>query len=280
MSITPEQPLIPKIKYSAILSVISRGFHIDRRPLLEYRPITIETNVVPNAEGSALVRLGNTQVIAGVKMEIGTPFPDTPNEGVLIVNAEFVPAAAPTFEPGPPDENAIELARVIDRSLREPRAIALDKLAIIPGKKVWIIYLDIYVLDHDGNLLDASMLAAMSALATTRIPKIVSVNPETGEVVVDKKVREEKLPLNKFVATVTVNKIENYLLVDPVQEEESIASARLAISVSDDGAIVGMQKMGMGFFTEDEVKKAIEIALDKARSLIDIVKKTCGYTQG
>ncbi len=279
MSITPEQPVIPKIKYNAILNVMAKGFHTDKRPLHSYRPIEIKTGIVPNAEGSALVKLGNTQVIAGVKLEIGQPYADTPNEGVLIVNAEFVPAASPTFEPGPPDENAIELARVIDRSLREPRVVGLDKLAIVPGKKVWIVWLDIYVLDHDGNLLDASMLAAMAALASAKIPKYEVINPDTGEINIDKRTRTTPLPINKFVATVTVNKIGNYLVIDPNQEEESIASARLAISVSEDGAIVGMQKMGMGYFTEDEVRKAVELALQKGRELIEIVKKSVGIEQ-
>ncbi|HIP56592.1 MAG TPA: exosome complex protein Rrp42 [Ignisphaera aggregans] len=275
MSVTPEQPVIPKIRLNAILNVMSKGVHTDKRPLHSYRQIEIKTGVVPNAEGSALVKLGNTQVIAGVKLEVGQPYPDTPNEGVLIVNTEFVPAASPTFEPGPPDENAIELARVIDRSLREPRVIDLSKLVIIPGKKVWLVWLDIYVLDHDGNLLDASMLAAMAALATTKIPKY-EVNPGTGEVVIDRTTRTTPLPISKFVATVTVNKIGNYLVIDPNQEEESIATARLAISVSEDGTIVGMQKMGMGYFTEDEIVKAIELALQKGPELINTIKASIG----
>jgi len=272
MSITPEQPVIPKLKYNAILNVLAKGQHIDKRPLNSYRSISIRTNVVPNAEGSALVSVGSTQVLAGVKLDVGQPYADTPNEGVLIVNAEFLPAASPTFEPGPPDENAIELARVIDRSLREPRVVALDKLAIIPGKKVWIVWVDIYVMDHDGNLLDASMLAAMAALASARIPRLVSVDPNTGEVKIDRETREDRLPINKYVCTVTVAKIGNYLVVDPNLEEEAVASARLAISVSEDGAIVGMQKMGMGYFTEDEVKRAVSLAMNVAPNLISAIK--------
>jgi len=272
MSITPETPVVPKLKANAIYNVLSKGYHIDKRPIYSYRDIDIKINVVENAEGSALVRVGNTQVIAGVKMDIGQPYPDTPEEGVLIVNAEFLPAASPTFEPGPPDENAIELARVIDRSFREPRVVALDKLAVIPGKKVWIVWLDIYVMDHDGNLLDASMLAAMAAIASARIPRIESINPDTGEVKINREVRESRLPINKFVATVTVAKIGNQLVVDPTLEEESLASVRLAISVSETGEIVGMQKMGMGYLTEEEVAKAVNIALNTAPKLIEKVK--------
>ncbi len=273
MSITPEQPVVPKLKYNAILNVLSKGQRIDKRSVYSYRPITVKTNVIPNAEGSALVSVGSTQVIAGVKLEIGQPYADTPNEGVLIVNAEFLPAASPTFEPGPPDENAIELARVVDRSLREPKVIALDKLCIIPGKRVWIVWLDIYVMDHDGNLLDASMLAAMAALASARIPRIVSVDPNTGDVKVNRSVREDRLPINKLVCTVTIAKIGRYLIVDPNLEEEAIANAKLAVSISEDGLIVGMQKMGMGYFTEDEVKSAVGIAMNVAPKLIETLRK-------
>jgi exosome complex component RRP42 len=272
MSLTPEIPVIPKIKLDSILNVISKGFHIDKRPLLNYRPIEVNKNVAPNADSSALVKLGHTQVLVGIKIDVGQPFPDNPEEGVLIVNAEYIPAASPSFEPGPPDENAIELARVIDRSLRESKAIALNKLVIIPGKKVWIIWLDIYVLDHDGNLLDASMIGSMLALAQLKIPYF-EVDPVTGNVKVDKSKRITPLPINRYIATVTVYKIGDVLLVDPTAEEEAIASASLSISVSEEGNIVGMQKRGLGFFLEKEIEQAIEISLNKGKELIELVKK-------
>ena len=272
MSSTPETPIIPKLKVNSILGVISKGYHIDRRPLLSYRQIEVIKNISPNADSSVLVKLGHTQVLAGVKLEVGQPFPDNPNEGVLIVNAEYIPAASPTFEPGPPDENAIELARVIDRSIREPRAVALDKLAILPGKKVWVIWLDIYVLDHDGNLMDASMIAAMIVLANTKIP-YYEVDQATGNVKIDRSKRIGPLPINKYVATVTVYKIGNALVVDPTAEEEAIASASLSISVSEDNYIVGMQKRGLGFLTEKEIEQIIEISLSKGKELIEIIKK-------
>jgi exosome complex component RRP42 len=272
MSLTPEIPVIPKIKLDSILNVVSKGFHIDKRPLLNYRSIEVNKNVAPNADSSVLVKLGHTQVLVGIKIDVGQPFPDNPEEGVLIVNAEYIPAASPSFEPGPPDENAIELARVIDRSLRESKAIALNKLVIIPGKKVWIIWLDIYVLDHDGNLLDASMIGSMLALAQLKIPYF-EVDPVTGNVKVDKSKRITPLPINRYIATVTVYKIGDVLLVDPTAEEEAIASASLAISVSEEGNIVGMQKRGLGFFLEKEIEQAIEISLNKGKELIELVKK-------
>uniref|UniRef100_A0A7C4H4V1 Exosome complex component Rrp42 n=1 Tax=Ignisphaera aggregans TaxID=334771 RepID=A0A7C4H4V1_9CREN len=273
MSKTPEQPVIPKIKYSAILSVISRGFHIDKRPLTSYRPIEITYGISPKAEGSALVKLGNTQVLAGVKLEVGQPYPDTPNEGAIIVNAEYIPAASPSFEPGPPDENAIELARIIDRSLRESRAVALDKLCMIPGKKVWIIWLDIYILDYDGNLVDASMLASMAALLNTYIP-YYEVDEVQGLVKIDKSKKHVSMPINKHVVTVTISKIGESLVVDATAEEESLAAYRLAIAIDEDKNIVGLQKMGLGALSEKELNDAISIALIKSDELFSILKKS------
>lgn len=278
MSSTPETFLIPKIKYSAILNVISKGFHVDRRAIMEYRPISITYGVASNADSSVLLKLGNTQILAGIKLEIGQPFPDSPDEGILIVNAEYIPAASPIYEPGPPDENAIELARIIDRSLRESRAIALDKLAIIPGKKVWTLWLDIYVLDYDGNLIDASMLASMVALTATYIP-YYEVDQTTGTVKVDRSKKSMPLPINRYVVAVTINKIGDYMVVDPVGEEEAIASSSITFSISEDNYIVGIQKRGMGVFSINEIGKAMEIALSKSREMIELLKKLTSNTK-
>ncbi len=272
MSTTPSNiPVLPKLKKESIRALVAKGVRVDGRKLNEYRKIVIEPNYIPKAEGSALVRMGDTIVLVGVKMEVGQPFPDTPNEGVLMVNAEFVPLASPTFEPGPPDENAIELARVIDRSLREIRVIDLEKLAIIPGEKVWMVWVDIYVLNHAGNLLDASSLAAMAALMVTKVPK-VEVSGQ-GEVKVDKSVHTGSLPLNHRVVTVTIGKLDEYLLVDPTDDEELVLDAKLAISVSEDGRIAGMQKMGPGDFTVDEVQKAVNLALETGKELHSILEE-------
>ena len=272
MSLTPSTfPIIPLVKRKSVLALLEKGKRLDGRGLNEYRPLSIELGYIPKAEGSALVRLGNTVVLVGIKTGVGSPFPDTPDEGILLVNAEFLPLASPSFEPGPPDENATELARVVDRSLREIRAVDRSKLAIIPGKKVWELWVDIYVLDHDGNLLDASMLAAMAALSSAKMPEIAV---ENDEVKLNREKLKNPVPVNRRVVIVTVGKIGEYLLVDPTLEEESLLDARLAIAVSDDGRIVGMQKMGMGTFTAEEVRKALTMAMESSKMLHENLAKT------
>jgi exosome complex component RRP42 len=275
MSITPvDIPVIPVLKRNAILNLLSRSARIDGRSPGDVRGIEIALGVIPNANGSAHVRLGLTQVIAGVKAEIGTPFQDTPNMGNLIVSAEFVPLASPTFEPGPPDERAIELARVIDRSLRDVRAIDLEKLAIIPGRKVWNIFVDIYVIDHDGNLIDASSIATLASLMTAAIPK-VQVNQEKGDVTIDRS-SLEPLPIRKKVLTATVAKIGDYLVADPSLEEETVADALITIAFSEDKAITGIQKSGMGAFKYEHLRKAMELAKQAQKAYLS---KTLEYVE-
>lgn len=274
VSLTPFRvPIVPELRKSTILSLISKGLRIEERDLYTPRLIKIETGVVERAEGSAQVRLGRTQVLVGVKVDVGTPFKDTPDEGVIAVNAEFVPIASPMFEPGPPDENAIELARVIDRSLRESNAVDRKSLVIIPGQKVWVVHVDIYVLNYDGNLFDASMLATMAALIDTRLPDYEEL--ETGEI----RLKEEKktpLQINKIVTTVNIAKIGDYLIVDPNLDEETVADTKLIVAYDHEGNVVGIQKSGAGSMTREEILKAIDIGSKAARVYFKSLEEALG----
>lgn len=244
---------------SAVLSEIKRGYietklkegvRSDGRKLDEFRKISIQTNYIPRANGSAFVNLGNTKILVGIKVESGEPFPDTPNQGVLTTNVELLPMAFPTFEPGPPNDESIEIARVVDRGIRESKMIDLEKLCVEPGKKVMIVFVDIDILDYDGNLIDACTMGVASALSTAYY--------KTDD---DKK--EQKLPVRSIPVAVTVSKIGTELLCDPDLEEEQMASARLTVTLNDNGNLCAMQKGNSGTFTIDEVKKAIAIS-DKA----------------
>ncbi|MFW9794524.1 MAG: RNA-binding protein, partial [Candidatus Thorarchaeota archaeon] len=157
-----------------ISDLLRKGERLDGRGFVEYRDIEIEANVVPEkAEGSALVRVGDTSVVAGVKVLVGEPYPDSPDEGVTMVTAEMSPIASPLFELGPPKEDAIELARVVDRGVRESETVDAKQLCIKEGKKVYMVFADVYPMEYDGNLIDASSIAVNVALLTTKYPEIV-----------------------------------------------------------------------------------------------------------
>jgi len=254
--------VITKVKQKQIEQLIEKGNRLDGRGPLEYRELKIEQGLIERAEGSARVLLGKTEVVVGTKIEMGEPFPDTPNEGVMTVNAELVPFASPNYEPGPPDENSIELARIVDRGIRESKMIDTEKLVIEPGKKVFIVFIDVYVLNYDGNLIDASALAAVSALVNTKMNKY---EIEEGEVKI--KSGYEQLPLRKHPITVTCAKIGNKLIVDPWIEEEQVMDARISFAIDEDDNICAIQKGGNGYFEPAQVFEAANIAVEKAKEL-------------
>ena len=254
--------LITRVRQKQIGEAIEAGKRLDGRGLGDYREMAIEEGLIERAEGSARIRLGKTEVLVGVKIETGEPFPDTPNEGVMTVNAELVPLASAAFEPGPPDENSIELARIVDRGIRESKAIDTGKLVIEAGKKVFVVFVDVYVLNHDGNLIDASALAAVSALVNTKMP-----NYEIEEGEVKLKPGYSQLPLRSHPITVTLAQISNKLVVDPWIEEEQVMSARISMAVNDEGNICAVQKGGSGFFTPQQILEASKLVQEKAAEL-------------
>ena len=254
--------LLTKVRQRQISQVIDTGKRLDGRSLTDFREFKIEQGVIEKAEGSARVLLGKTEILVGTKVETGEPFPDTPNEGVMTVNAELVPLASPTYEPGPPDENSIELARIVDRGIRESKAIDTEKLCIEPGKKVFVVFVDVYVLNADGNLIDASALAAMAALMNTKMP-----NYEIKDGELKLKQGYSPLPLRSHPITVTIGKINDKLIIDPGAEEEQVIEARISMAINDEGNICAIQKGLPGYFTPQELIEASKLAREKASEM-------------
>ncbi len=242
------------------IELIEKGKRIDGRAFDEFRKIEIRKNVAEKAEGSASVKLGETEVIAGIKMEIVKPFEDTPNEGVLMVNTEFSPLASPEFESGPPSEDAIELSRIVDRGIRESKAVKTEELVIEAGEKVWGIFIDIHIINHKGDLLNAAALAAMTALLNTRIPKIVD-----GKIV--RTEFERKLPVEHIPITVTVCKVGNKYILDPLLAEESVIDSKLSIAIREDDKICALQKQGSKGLEFDEIETMVDLAMQKSKEL-------------
>jgi exosome complex component RRP42 len=241
--------VVADLKRDHIAKLLDKGMRTDGRKFEELRPLKIETNFIGSAEGSARVRLGHTEVVVGVKLILGEPFPDTPNTGVLTTNAELIPMASDTFEGGPPDQESIEVARVIDRGIREGHAVDLEKLCIEPGKQVWIMFVDVHVLDYDGNLFDAANIGANAAFKTAVVP---AKRAGKGE--------DYPLPVLHQPISITAVKIDGKILIDPTHDEERVADARLTIATTETGNLCAMQKGLDGSFTVDEVFKIVDLS--------------------
>jgi exosome complex component RRP42 len=276
--------LTSSIKRDYYYNLVKNGKRADGRKFDEFRNIEIETGLISKAEGSARVKIGKTQVVAGIKMDIGEPYSDSPEKGVMMTAAELIPLASPDFEAGPPRENAIELARVVDRGIRESEVIGLDKLCIEPGDIIWLVFIDIHIIDFDGNLFDAASLAALAALFNTTVP-IERMRPNlerlqekipSVKTYLEENPKDYQLPMNEPPISCTSVKFNDVVVLDPSLDEEEIAEARLTVATDKNGDIRAMQKGLDGSFTVEEIKKIIKTSIDNGGTIRSKLEESTG----
>lgn len=261
--------VIDELKKSQIIELLEQGKRIDGRSLDEYRPLVIEINAIPKANGSARVRLGETEVICGVKIQPDRPFPDMGDKGIFICTAELLPLSHPSVETGPPGPDVIELARVVDRGIRESHMIDLSKLVILKNKSVIGVFADNVVVDYDGNLFDACSYAATAAVLSSKTPKWemkddVPTLVEGGE---------STLPTSTIPVSVTMGKIGNYIIVDPNGDEWNSMDARITITTDSNGNICALQKGGSNGFSFEEIIKCGELSVKVGATIREKLKQ-------
>jgi exosome complex component RRP42 len=255
--------ILDQLKREKILELLKTGKRIDGRSFDEQRPLTIETGVIPKANGSARIKLGDTEVITGVKIQPDKPFPDLGDKGILICTAEILPLADPNVEPGPPNEEVIELARVVDRGIRETEMIDLHQLVLIENKSVIGMFIDSSVIDSGGNLFDACSYASVAGILSCTVPKyeIKDEAPVLVEGVTSKP------PIKTLPVSVTMARIGDYIIVDPTKDEESCMDARITITTNSDGNICAVQKGGSDGFTAEQLVQCSETSLSVGRKI-------------
>lgn len=252
-----------------VVTLLESDKRLDGRKPLEYRkPVKVEYGFTTTAEGSAKVSIGDTEVLCGIKLDVGEPYPDRQDEGTIICGAELLPLSNPEFESGPPGIQAIELARIVDRGIRESKTIDFKKLCIKKGEKVWLVLIDVITLNDSGNLFDASALAAYAALQNTTFPKF------DGEKADYKERTNKKLELKNIPLSVTVCKIGNKFIVDSTTEEEKVIDARLTVATIEDGTLCAMQKGGEVPLTSEDITKMMEIGVEKGKELRQALSKS------
>ena len=255
--------VISEIERSYIKSLLEQKKRIDGREFNQAREVKLEIDLVKKAEGSAIVSLGKSRIIVGIKAQLGSPFPDTPDTGVITTSAELSPMASPYFESGPPGDAAIELARVTDRAVRESHCVDLSKLCVIPEKSVWILFIDFYILNHDGNLFDAAVLGTVAALASTKIPKVKVKEDDEVEILEE----VEPIKIDHYPVSVTTYKIGETNIIDANFKEERVSEARITVGFDEENRIVSIQKGETGVYKPDELLSVIKESLNVSKTL-------------
>ncbi|XP_015875722.3 exosome complex component RRP45A isoform X1 [Ziziphus jujuba] len=257
-----------------IETALQSDLRIDGRRPFDYRKVTIKFG---KEDGSAEVQLGHTHVMAFVTAQLVQPYRDRPNEGTLAIYTEFSPMADPSFEPGRPGESAVELGRVIDRGLRESRAVDTESLCVLSGKLVWAIRVDLHILDNGGNLVDAANIAALAALLTFRRPDCSLGGEDGQEVIVHPPEVREPLPLIIHHLPIAVSFAffgnESGMVIDPTHHEEAVMCGRMTATLNANGDVCAIQKAGGEGVLQSVIMHCLRIASVKAGDITENIKK-------
>nr|CAN74168.1 hypothetical protein VITISV_005208 [Vitis vinifera] len=250
---------------------IAQDLRTDGRRRLTYRPFNVETGVIPQANGSARVRLGGTDVIASVKAELGKPSPSQPDKGKgrggEELSTELSGALQHCLLGG--KSGAVGDMEVLTNVLGA--GIDLSSLVVVEGKVCWDLYIDGLVVSSDGNLLDALGAAIKAALTNTGIPKVEVAVGASGDGLPEVDISDDEylqFDTSGVPVIVTLTKVAQYhvgrhYIVDATLEEESQMSSAVSVSVSGQGRICGLIKRGGAGLDPSVILDMISVAKHK-----------------
>ncbi|XP_073049811.1 exosome complex component RRP45A-like isoform X2 [Primulina eburnea] len=257
-----------------IETALLSDLRIDGRGPFDYRNVTIKFG---REDGSSEVQLGQTRVMGFVTSQLVQPYRDRPNEGTLSIYTEFSPMADPSFEIGRPGVFAVELGRIVDRGLRESRAVDTESLCVVAGKWVWAIRIDLHILDNGGNLVDAANIAALVALLTFRRPECTLGGDNDQEVIIHSPEVREPLPLivHHLPVAITFAFIgsESTVVIDPSDFEEAVMGGKLTATLNTNGDVCAIQKAGGDGVIQSVILQCLRIASVKAADITNKIKK-------
>ncbi|KAL4072183.1 ribosomal protein S5 domain 2-type protein [Scleroderma citrinum] len=254
------------------------GVRPDGRAPDEWRDVFINVGSISTADGSALVRIGGTTIVCGVKAEIAEPELDTPGEGFLVPNIDLPAICSPKFKPGPPSEEAQVLSERLNTALISAQLLPLTTLCIAPGRSVWCLYVDATCINYDGNVFDAALLAMVAALRNTTLPD-ATYNEEAERTTCPSRTARHPLVLNedKIVVGLSFGVVPT---PNPSAFEEPLLARVITVIIDSQGRIVGMeggvcgesntdhgQEDGLGF-----VERSIRAAQKRAEILHELLR--------
>ena len=225
------------------------------RNLSDLRAITIEPGVVRHAEGSCLIRMGDTQVICTASIEERTP-PFLRNTGLGWVTAEYgmLPRATNTRNrreaaQGKQTGRTVEIQRLIGRSLRA----CIDRPAL--GERQ--ITIDCDVLQADGGTRCAAITGGWVALRLA-VDKLL----KAGDVVSD--------PIVDHVAAISCGMYAGQPVVDLDYAEDSVAGVDGNFIMLGSGRLVEVQMSAEGAtFSREEMGQLMDLAAAGCATLVE-----------
>jgi ribonuclease PH len=222
----------------------------------DLRPVEILPNYISSAEGSALIRLGETQVICTASIEDGVPgFIKGQGKGWISGEYAMIPRATDIRTPreatrGRQGGRTMEIQRLIGRSLR-----AVTDLQSLGERTVWI---DCDVIRADGGTRTASITGSLVALGLAFQRLLES-----------KALR--RIPLRDYVAAISAGMVGGEILLDLDYAEDSNAEVDMNVVMTGAGTLVEVQATAEGrAFSQEDLNRLLDVARPAIHKLLDL----------
>ncbi len=221
----------------------------------EMRKLEITPHFISSAEGSVLIRLGETQVICTASVEDGVP-PFLKGSGKGWISSEYsmIPRATDTRTPrevtrGRQGGRTMEIQRLIGRSLR-----AVTNLNALGERTVWI---DCDVIRADGGTRTASITGSLVA-AGLAMQKLIALKALS------------RSPLIDYLAAISVGVVGGELLLDLEYSEDSNAEVDMNVVMTGSGRLVEVQATAEGKpYSRDDLNRLLDLAQPAIQKLVE-----------
>ncbi|EFO25643.1 3' exoribonuclease [Loa loa] len=271
-----------------IIHGAQEGLRADGRSPFDYRPVIVQTGVLATTNGSARVRIGSTDLLIGVKAELISVENIALYRNRLNFFVDCSANATPLFAGRGGEEFADELSAALDAAYDNNYVLPDLKKLILSPMHVWKLFVDIVLLQCDGNVIDAAGLGVKAALKDTEISKVIVRPADEGKYTIDLPDDNTvwKLNTSRVPLFVSVNRLGSAKIVDNSLAEEActrtsvwIAAAPHFVSDTDHnksnqsvvkrngGVITFMRQCGGGTLEVDSLEEMISIGLKAVRQL-------------
>ena len=270
--------ITPNINKKFITSLFSQEdpsqiIRLDNRNSKTYRPIKIKP--LTNSYNSPIcVTLGNTTIFSQIYAKITKPQNDRPNEGIVTFSVDthhLKPIADFTSSNDSLTEFRISIINILEKCLKESKALDTNSLCIIPGKLIWKIVVDINVVKNDGNIFDAAIISALAIWLTYKIPffKI-----ENNNVYYDKFINLTLIHMPVCITHGIFLKKNGKIIfvLDNTSDEENVMSGNVSVCANIFGEISYMQMNTQAQIGIEEINELIDVMDNNVQFIHKLIK--------
>mmetsp|Transcript_47207 Transcript_47207/g.100747 ORF Transcript_47207/g.100747 Transcript_47207/m.100747 type:complete len:259 (-) Transcript_47207:309-1085(-) len=216
-----------------------------------------------------------------LQAEAVVPAESEPSRGYIVVSLEMAATSAVATQSGARGGGAVArldreqaaslelLQRTASGELVDPEALCIEQ-----GRAVWCCRCDVYVLEHDGNVLDAAMLAMVCALQDVRLPRVRLDDADKAGSVRLLLEQERAIPLliSRPLYSISFGVVSTYLLLDPTADEEALSTTVFSLILGADGAFASLHKPGGAPVDESSIASALDAARSRLPALVAVVR--------